>query len=140
MSREALDHVDLVVTSIERSLHFYERLLHPLGFGGTAEIVGEQGERVIYLKRPGSLAVGLRERRSEDGPAKADRYAIGLHHLAFAAPDREVIDEVAKAAAELGAETEGDPREFDYMPGYYAVFVHDPDGIKLEIVHIPGEG
>jgi hypothetical protein len=27
-----------------------------------------------------------------------------------------------------------------YTPGYYAVFVHDPDGIKLEFVHRPEEG
>jgi catechol 2,3-dioxygenase-like lactoylglutathione lyase family enzyme len=29
------------------------------------------------------------------------------------------------------------PREYDYVPGYYAVFFADPDGIKLEFVHIP---
>ena len=36
-------------------------------------------------------------------------------------------------------EIESGPREYDYTPGYYAVFLHDPDGIKLEIVHRPGE-
>ena len=31
------------------------------------------------------------------------------------------------------------PREYPhYVPGYYAVFFADPDGIKLELVHIPG--
>ncbi|MBM4258770.1 MAG: hypothetical protein FJ147_23070 [Deltaproteobacteria bacterium] len=29
------------------------------------------------------------------------------------------------------------PKEYDYSPGYYAVFFTDPDGIKLEVVHIP---
>ena len=29
------------------------------------------------------------------------------------------------------------PQEYAYMPGYYAVFFYDPDGIKLEIGHIP---
>ncbi len=32
---------------------------------------------------------------------------------------------------------ESGPREYDYSPGYFAVFFHDPDGIKLEIVHVP---
>ena len=32
---------------------------------------------------------------------------------------------------------ENEPAEYDYIPGYYAVFFHDPDGIKLEIVHVP---
>ena len=39
-----------------------------------------------------------------------------------------------------GAQTESEPREYDYMPGYYAVFFYDPDGIKLELVHAPREG
>ena len=28
--------------------------------------------------------------------------------------------------------------EYDYTPGYYAVFCYDPDGIKLELLHRPG--
>ncbi len=32
------------------------------------------------------------------------------------------------------------PREFpEYRPGYYAVFFEDPDRVKLEVVHIPGQ-
>ena len=29
------------------------------------------------------------------------------------------------------------PREYDYVPGYYAAFFTDPDGLKLEVVHLP---
>ncbi len=36
-----------------------------------------------------------------------------------------------------GAEIESEPREYDYTPGYYAVFFRDPDGIKLEVLHRP---
>jgi len=36
-----------------------------------------------------------------------------------------------------GAEVESGPREYDYTPGYYAVFLFDPDGIKLELLHRP---
>ena len=50
-----------------------------------------------------------------------------------------MVDEVAAVAREAGGEIESGPREFDYTPGYYAVFVHDPDGIKLEFVHRPEE-
>ena len=35
------------------------------------------------------------------------------------------------------AQIESDPQEYTYMPGYYAVFFYDPDGLKLEIVHVP---
>ncbi len=66
------------------------------------------------------------------------RYAVGIHHMAFVASSRAVVDE---RAAWLGkqAEIESGQREYDYTPGYYAVFVHDPDRLKLEIVHRPGE-
>jgi glyoxylase I family protein len=140
MTLEAIDHVDLVVSSLERSVPFYEALLRPLGYVDSGEIVGERGERVVYIDRHDSDGgVGLRERLSTDGPARADRYAIGLHHLAFSALSRKVVDAIARVARELGAEIESGPREYDYTPGYYAVFVHDPDGIKLEFVHRPEE-
>jgi hypothetical protein len=35
---------------------------------------------------------------------------------------------------------ESGPEEYGYAPGYYALFLHDPDGIKLEIVHRPRGG
>ena len=35
-------------------------------------------------------------------------------------------------------ELESEPQEYSYLPGYYAVFFYDPDGLKLEIVHVPG--
>ena len=36
-----------------------------------------------------------------------------------------------------GAEIESEPQDYTYSPGYYAVFFYDPDGMKLEIVHVP---
>lgn len=138
MSLEAIDHVDLVVSSLERSVPFYVDLLRPLGYVFSGDIVGEEGERVVYIARHDSDgAVGLREHRS--GPGTADRYAIGLHHLAFSVLSREIVDQVAAGAREAGGKIESGPREYDYTPGYYAVFVHDPDGIKLEFVHRPEE-
>lgn len=136
---DAIDHVDLVVSSLEVSLPVYRDLLAPLGLVREGEIVGERGERVVYLMREGGPpgAVGLRERQAEAAP---ERYAIGLHHLALAAASREQVDAVAEVAARLGLESEGEPREYAYSPGYYAVFIHDPDGLKLEVVHAPRAG
>jgi glyoxylase I family protein len=140
MTLEAIDHVDLVVSSLPRSLPFYEGLLRFLGYVEVGEIVGERGERVVYLSRHQTDgSIGLRERRSADGPEAQDRYALGLHHLAFSVVDRATVDKIATAAEDAGAEIESGPREYDYTPGYYAVFVHDPDGIKLEFVHRPEE-
>ena len=132
-----VDHVDLVVSSVERSLPFYRDLLAPLGWVGVVEQQGERGETIHYLWGPdlgGSL--GIRERQSE-AAATYDRYALGLHHLAFEAPSRKAVDEAASWLRREGVEIDGEPGERHYTPGYYAVFFFDPDGIKLEIVHRP---
>jgi catechol 2,3-dioxygenase-like lactoylglutathione lyase family enzyme len=81
--------------------------------------------------------VSLRERQSDAHGTPYDRYAVGLHHLAFVADSREQVDERAAWLRERGSEIESGPQEYEYTPGYYAVFFHDPDGIKLEIVHRP---
>ena len=127
-------HVDLVVSSIERSLTFYRELLAPLGYHRISEVDGERGETIWYLSGPGT-SIGLREAQSESGPY--DRYALGLHHLALEAFTRSGVDERAEWLRAQGAEIESGPQEYSYLPGYYAVFFYDPDGIKLEIVHVP---
>jgi len=126
-------HVDLVVSSIERSLPFYRDLLGPLGWHRIGEVEGERGETIWYLGGPGT-GIGLREAQT---PGEHDRYRIGLHHLAFEAASRGMVDERADWLRERGAELESGPEEYGYLPGYYAVFFYDPDGLKLEIVHVP---
>jgi glyoxylase I family protein len=130
------DHVDLVVNSLERSLPFYRELLAPLGVTYCHEVRGERGETIHYLGGhdvPGDI--GIRERQSD---APYDRYGIGVHHVAFGARSRDVVDERARWLATQDVEIESGPAEYGYSAGYYAVFFYDPDGIKLEIVHVPG--
>jgi catechol 2,3-dioxygenase-like lactoylglutathione lyase family enzyme len=136
MRTSGVHHVDLVVSSIERSLPFYRELLAPLGFHRIGEVEGERGETIWYLSGPGS-SIGLREAQSER-EQPLDRYEVGLHHLALEASSRAAVDERAAWLRSHGAEIESGPEEYGYSPGYYAVFFFDPDGIKLEIVHVPG--
>jgi glyoxylase I family protein len=132
-SLSGVHHVDLVVSSIERSLPFYRDLLAPLGYHRISE--GERGETIWYLSGP-DVDVGLREAQSE---GEADRYRVGLHHVAFEAWSRAMVDERAAWLRERGATIESGPAEYGYSLGYYAVFFYDPDGLKLEIVHVPGQ-
>jgi catechol 2,3-dioxygenase-like lactoylglutathione lyase family enzyme len=127
-------HIDLVVSSIERSLPFYRELLGPLGWHGISEVEGERGETIWYLSGR-ACSIGLREAQSPD--VEVDRYRVGLHHLAIEAGSRRVVDERADWLRENGARIESEPQEYTYAPGYYAVFFYDPDGIKLEILHVP---
>ncbi len=136
MRSTGIHHIDVVVSSIERSLPFYRDLLGPLGWHGVSEVEGERGETIWYLWGPGS-SVGVREAQSErDRPP--DRYEVGLHHIAFEAVSRAVVHERAEWLRAQGVEIESGPEEYWYQPGYYAVFFYDPDGLKLEIVHVPG--
>ena len=135
MRSTGVHHVDLVVSSIERSLPFYSELLGPLGYHRVSEVEGERGETIWYIGGAGTT-LGLREAQSESGPY--DRYRVGLHHLALEASSRAAVDDRAEWLRSQGAEIESEPQEYGYMPGYYAVFFYDPDGIKLEIMHVPG--
>ena len=117
MRSTGLHHLDLVVSSIERSLPFYRGLLGPLGWHRLGEVEGERGETISYLSGPGT--------------------SVGLHHIAFEVESRAVVDERHAWLRSAGAEIESPPQEYAYLPGYYAVFFYDPDGIKLELVHVP---
>ena len=130
-----MDHIDVVVSSLERSLPFYRDLLAPLGVEYDHEVEGERGETIHYLSAedlPG--AIGLREPQSE---GEHDRYRVGLHHVCFSAHSRGQVDERAAWLREQGAEIESGPADYGYSEGYYAVFFYDPDGLKLEIAYIP---
>jgi catechol 2,3-dioxygenase-like lactoylglutathione lyase family enzyme len=130
-----IHHVDIVVSSIERSLPFYRELLGPLGWHGISEVEGERGETIWYLLGH-EAQIGLREARSKKRGGY-DRYRVGLHHLAFEVPTRAAVNERAEWLRRNGALLESDPQEYTYSPGYYAVFFYDPDGMKLEILNVP---
>jgi glyoxylase I family protein len=133
MRSTGVHHIDLVVSSIEGSLPFYRELLRPLGWHRLGEVEGERGEAISYLTGPGT-SIGLREAQA---PGQFDRYRVGLHHLAFEVGSRAVVNERHAWLVSRGTEIESPPQEYTYLPGYYAVFFYDPDGIKLELVHVP---
>jgi glyoxylase I family protein len=131
------DHLDLVVSSLEQSLPFYRELLGPLGWRWVHEVEGERGETIHYLfRRDGRASIGLRERESE-GTLPHDRYSVGIHHLAINCGSRRAVDRAARWARDRGIEVESGPQQYAYSPGYYALFLHDPDGIKVELLTRP---
>jgi catechol 2,3-dioxygenase-like lactoylglutathione lyase family enzyme len=132
-----VDHIDLVVSSLETSLPFYRGLLGPIGWRWVHEVEGERAETISYLfRRDGRGSIGVRERQTT-GDGEHDRYSVGVHHVAIDAGSRRAIDRAAAWARDNGAEIESGPQEYAYQPGYYALFLHDPDGIKLELVTRP---
>ena len=144
MIRGSLSHVDLTVTELARSVSFYEQILGELGFGPLHEAGAgapcwgvrdsEGGVFAIALKAAASTA----STASTDSPPRShDRYSPGLHHLAFHADSRADVDAFYAFLQRVGATVLDPPAQYDYTPGYYAVFFADPDGLKLEVVHEP---
>ena len=137
MRSSGVHHVDLVVSSIERSLPFYRELLAPLGFHRIGEVEGERGETIWYLAGPGS-SIGLRQARAESATAGSTATASGCTTWRSRLSRARSSTSATTGSSRRGATIESPPSEYSYIPGYYAVFFYDPDGIKLEIVHVPG--
>jgi len=117
-----LDHVSIGVSDIKRAGGFYDAVLKPLGYKRLSD-----GEGALGYGDEGSglwlLAV--------EQPAKPDM-GSGLH-FCFQAPDRQAVDAFHAAALKSGGKDNGKPGlRADYSPKYYAAFVIDPDGYRIE--------
>ncbi len=134
MEINGIAHVMLTVSDFAACLPFYERLL---GFLGLKPVI--KGEGFLYCVG-GRTAVGIT--RAEDRYA-GERFAqlrVGLHHLCFRARQREDVDRIHDFLCELGAKIVHPPEDGAWAPGYYSVLFEDPDGIRLEVNHVPGRG
>ncbi|MFZ5780658.1 MAG: VOC family protein [Pseudomonadota bacterium] len=136
--RGTIDHLDLTVRDPWSSRAFYDAVFGFLGYRFRKEV-----DRGLIWELPGeagkpacSIAV---MRASEEGRTRRhDRYSPGLHHLAWRARSRDDVDALHALLGRIGATILDPPAEYpQYEPGYYAVFFADPDGLKLEFVHLP---
>jgi catechol 2,3-dioxygenase-like lactoylglutathione lyase family enzyme len=117
-----LDHVSIGVSDVPRAGKFYDAVLKPLGYsrksdGETSLGYGNEAIKfwILAVKRP----------------VKADTDS-GLH-FCFEAPDRKAVDAFYAAALKGGAKDNGKPGvRADYSPTYYAAFVVDPEGYRIE--------
>ena len=126
-------HVFLTVNDLARSREFYARLMPRLGYPARWEYGGGIG----WLSPAGSF--WLKQASPELAGATFCKDRVGLCEVAFRADSRDEVDALGRDLAALGARVLDPPREYpEDVPGYYAVFFADPDGIKLELVYIPG--
>jgi glyoxylase I family protein len=137
MIRGSLSHLDLTATDLSRSLPFYDQVLGRLGYKRLPEAGANTPCWGVVDAAGGVFNIALQPARPESAAKPHDRYAPGLHHLAFHADSRADIDDFYQFLQEIGATILDPPAEYRYTPGYYAVFFADPDGLKLEVVHEP---
>jgi glyoxylase I family protein len=131
----SVNHLRLTVTDIERARQFYGPLMRFLGY----EVVDDAQERLSWGKQfsTGVLWFILTAAREDVNHQPHDLLSPGLHHLAWNADSRDQIDEVHRMMCRNGATVLDTPAEYDYEPGYYAVFFADPDGMKIEVMYVP---
>ena len=127
-------HVILTVSSFERALDFYGRLMPFLGLQNVF-----RGENFAYWVG-GRTALGIQ--RCDDAYRSESfvQLRVGLHHLCFRARSREDIDVTAQFLRDMGAAIVRGPLAGDWAPGYYYVLFEDPDKIRVELCHVPGAG
>jgi len=122
-----LDHVSITVADIARAEPFYDAIMAALG----VVKVGARGDWLGYGERarpdhPERVYLSIRR---GDPPDRA----FG-RHWCFKAATRDVVDAFWRAGLTSGGVDQGPPGLRAYHAGYYAAFLADPDGNRLEAV------
>jgi catechol 2,3-dioxygenase-like lactoylglutathione lyase family enzyme len=120
--RRMLSHVSIGVRDLANSRRFYDAALEPLGY----KCLVEGPEYLGYgAEAPEFWLLAVKR------PVPANNES-GLH-FCFDAPRRTAVDEFHRAATGAGGSDNGRPGlRKDYGDDYYAAFVTDPDGYRLE--------
>ena len=122
-----IDHVSLIVGDLARAEKFYDAIMLALGYPKVAR----DDERIGYGLRSSaehpercyiSIRCGL-PKRSES-----------RRHWAFRAPSREAVRAFHRGGLVNGGMDDGAPGLRDYHEHYFAAFLIDPDGNRLEAV------
>ena len=116
------DHVSIGVSDLKRAGRFYDAVLKPLDVTRLSDGEGALG---YGEKAPGLWILAVKS------PVRADLES-GLH-FCFEAKSRAAVDAFHAAALKAGGKDNGQPgARKDYSPNYYAAFVIDPDGYRIE--------
>lgn len=124
-----IDHIYVTVSDIEKSESFYDAVMGILGFRKNQFLFGGEKHVQYYNRHFGYV---LRPARTTQAH---NPYAPGLHHFCLRV---ESENEVKEAAARLKEQniSVSEPRLYpEYSPDYFAVYLTDPDGLRLEITN-----
>ncbi len=134
MEINGLAHVVVTVSDFAAARAFYGELLPFLGLQPVLDI-----DEFFYCVG-GRTAFGIAPAEAAYAGERFQQRRVGLHHVCFRARERADVDAVHALACRLGATIVHPPEEGAWAPGYYSVLFEDPDGIRLEVNHVPGKG
>mgnify|MGYP002403736918 CR=1 FL=1 len=128
--RSVLAHISIPVSDLTRSRTFYDRVLHPLGIRRLSNSSDSSGYGI-----PGKLQFWIVFAPSPPSVEPSD-----LFHIAFECKSRAAVRKFFTVATELGAIIEGVPeRQPEYSENYYAAYIKDPDGYRIEAMTLSTE-
>jgi catechol 2,3-dioxygenase-like lactoylglutathione lyase family enzyme len=134
MEINGIAHIQLAVSSFEAARAFYGKLLPFLGLTEVMDIDG------FYYCVGARTGVAVSRALPEHQGERFVQHRVGLHHVCFRARERADVDQAHTFLFELGAKIVHPPEDGPWAPGYYSLLFEDPDGIRLEINHVPGRG
>ncbi|WP_281557657.1 VOC family protein [Thalassomonas sp. RHCl1] len=117
-----IDHLSLLVTSLEKSMPYYQSLLVLLGFEQVRDHIWTDGEGFF-----------IQFHQARQGTRAYQRYGAGMNHIGFSAPSTDFVYQVQKQMHAAGFEV---PEVQDFN-GAKALFMKDDDGIRFEITYYP---
>ena len=133
MDINGIAHIALTVSDFTASRTFYGRLLPAMGL---VPLIDAEG---YYYCIGGRTGVSIQP-ATEPSAGRFSQSRPGLHHVCFRARERADVDAFHALGVELGATVVRAPEETGWAPGYYSTLIEDPDGIRLEMNHVPGKG
>lgn len=135
--RPVIEHMSIGTNDLSRAIRFYDAVLAPLGLVRVADYEETAGPSACWGP-PGTLP-------APEGPAGAAPFWLEQRsgpivcppgfHVCFHAPDRAAVDAFHAAGLAAGATDNGAPGlRPHYADTYYAAFLLDPDGWRIEAV------
>lgn len=119
-----IDHVSLPVRDLEQSTTFYESVLSRIGFKKLVVIPATVGFGRKYPELWLNHRPEMNERGIDDG-----------FHVCLRARTVDAVQAFHEAAIAADGESDGAPGPRpQYSAGYYAAFIRDLDGNRLEVV------
>jgi catechol 2,3-dioxygenase-like lactoylglutathione lyase family enzyme len=124
-----IDHIYIAVSELTRSEKFYDRVFLNLGFRKNQFPIGGDPHIQYYNRHFGYV---LRPSKTQQ---PHDPYAPGLHHFCLRVDSVEDVHAAAKVLRDVGVEVSEPSLYPQYAPDYVAIFLTDPDGLRLEITN-----
>ena len=136
VSVNGIAHIQLTVSDPDRCLPFWERLCTFLEMQTLL-----RNEDSIYCigSRTGILVRGA---PADKRATRFDQDTAGLHHICFRARSNEDVEAIFQhVSKEPDVKIIHGPEDgSQFAPGYYSILFEDPDGIRVEFNHVPGQG